>query len=64
MNSYILPTYNRAKLSFHKGKGSYLITKKGRKLLEEISDDFNDDILKNITESEASQLSDLLDKLR
>ncbi|MCB0382679.1 MAG: MarR family transcriptional regulator [Psychroserpens sp.] len=40
------------------------ITKKGRKLLEEISDDFNDDILKNITESEASQLSDLLDKLR
>ena len=34
MNSYILPTYNRAKLSFHKGKGSYLITKKGKKYLD------------------------------
>ena len=34
MNSYILPTYNRVKLSFHKGKGSYLITKKGKKYLD------------------------------
>ena len=34
MHSYILPTYNRAKLSFHKGKGSYLITKKGKKYLD------------------------------
>jgi DNA-binding MarR family transcriptional regulator len=40
------------------------ITNKGRKLLEEIADNFNDEILKNITEMEASQLSDLLDKLR
>ena len=40
------------------------ITEKGRLLLNEISDDFSDDILKNITENEAIQLSDLLDKLR
>lgn len=40
------------------------ITNKGRKLLEEISEDFNEDWLKNITEKEASLLSDLLDKLR
>jgi len=41
-----------------------IITDKGKKLLEDISDDVNDEILKNITENEASQLSDLLDKLR
>jgi len=41
-----------------------IITDKGKQLLEDISDDFNDEILKNITENEASQLSDLLDKLR
>jgi DNA-binding MarR family transcriptional regulator len=40
------------------------ITDKGRDLLEEISDNFNDDILKNITEEEASILSNLLDKIR
>jgi DNA-binding MarR family transcriptional regulator len=40
------------------------ITDKGKKLLNEISDNFNDEILKNINESEATQLSDLLDKLR
>ena len=40
------------------------ITNKGLKLLEEITEDFNDDWLKNITEKEASLLSDLLDKLR
>lgn len=40
------------------------ITDKGKQLLNEISDNFNDDILKNITEDEATQLSDLLDKLR
>lgn len=40
------------------------ITDKGKQLLNEISDNFNDDILKNITENEAIQLSDLLDKLR
>jgi len=40
------------------------ITKKGLKLLEEISEDFNEDWLHNITEKEASLLSDLLDKLR
>lgn len=40
------------------------ITEKGKKLLNDISDNFNDDILKNINESEAKQLSDLLDKLR
>lgn len=40
------------------------ITDKGKQLLEAISDNFNDDILKNITENEAEQLSDLLDKMR
>lgn len=40
------------------------ITEQGKKLLNDISDDFNDEILKNINESEATQLSDLLDKLR
>jgi DNA-binding MarR family transcriptional regulator len=40
------------------------ITDKGKKLLNDISDNFNDEILKNINESEATQLSDLLDKLR
>jgi len=40
------------------------ITVKGKQLLEDISDNLNDDILKNITENEATQLSDLLDKLR
>jgi len=40
------------------------ITENGKLLLNEISEDFSDDILKNITENEAIQLSDLLDKLR
>jgi MarR family 2-MHQ and catechol resistance regulon transcriptional repressor len=40
------------------------ITEKGKQLLNDISDNFNDEILKNINESEATQLSDLLDKLR
>jgi len=40
------------------------ITDNGKKLLNDISDNFNDEILKNINESEATQLSDLLDKLR
>ncbi|RIA09879.1 DNA-binding MarR family transcriptional regulator [Flavobacteriaceae bacterium MAR_2010_72] len=40
------------------------ITDKGLNLLNEIADDFNDDILKKITEEEADMLSDLLDKLR
>lgn len=41
-----------------------VITKKGLELLDEISDDFNDEWLKNISEDEATQLSDLLDKIR
>lgn len=40
------------------------ITQKGMQLLDEISDDFNEDWLQNLTEEEAAQLSDLLDKLR
>ncbi len=32
--------------------------------IEEISDDFNEDWMGEITEKEAAQLSDLLDKLR
>lgn len=34
MNSSILPTYNKVKLSFSSGKGSYLITKNGKKYLD------------------------------
>ncbi|WP_338733879.1 MarR family winged helix-turn-helix transcriptional regulator [Mangrovimonas cancribranchiae] len=41
-----------------------VITDSGRQLLKDISEDFNDDWLKKITQKEASQLSDLLDKLR
>ncbi|TYA59123.1 MarR family winged helix-turn-helix transcriptional regulator [Formosa maritima] len=40
------------------------ITKKGMILLEEISKNFNDDLLKNLTEEEALKLSNLLDKIR
>jgi DNA-binding MarR family transcriptional regulator len=40
------------------------ITMKGIKLLEEIADNFNDELIKNITEEEAQLLSDLLDKMR
>ncbi|MGM5471159.1 MarR family winged helix-turn-helix transcriptional regulator [Flavobacteriaceae bacterium LMO-SS05] len=40
------------------------ITTKGKQLLEEISDDFNVEIMKNFTENEAIQLNELLDKLR
>ena len=34
MQSSILSTYNRSKLSFVKGRGSYLITKNGKKYLD------------------------------
>ena len=34
MCSSILPTYNRAKISFNRGKGSYLISKNGKKYLD------------------------------
>ena len=34
MQSSILSTYKRSNLSFVKGKGSYLITKKGKKYLD------------------------------
>ncbi|MCK0124210.1 MarR family transcriptional regulator [Gelidibacter sp. F2691] len=40
------------------------ITEQGRMLLDSIADDFNDDLVKNITEEEAQTLSDLLDKMR
>lgn len=40
------------------------ITKAGTKLLAEIPNDFNRDLLKNLSEEEAKQLSDLLDKMR
>ena len=40
------------------------ITTKGIELLESISKDFNQDLLKNITEEEAVKLSGLLDKMR
>ena len=40
------------------------ITEKGMDLLDAISKDFNQDLLKNITEEEALQLSGLLDKIR
>lgn len=40
------------------------ITKKGIDLLQVIANEFNDDLLENINEKEATQLSDLLDKIR
>jgi DNA-binding MarR family transcriptional regulator len=40
------------------------ITNKGLKLLQEVSKSFNYDLLENLTEKEAMQLSNLLDKLR
>ncbi|WP_194767615.1 MarR family winged helix-turn-helix transcriptional regulator [Tamlana sp. I1] len=40
------------------------ITKSGLKLLEDISKDFKEDLLENLTKEEAQQLSDLLDKIR
>jgi DNA-binding MarR family transcriptional regulator len=40
------------------------ITSKGLSLLDDISKEFKDDLLENLTEDEAKQLSDLLDKIR
>jgi len=40
------------------------ITNKGLELLELISKNFKDDLLENLNEEEAIQLSDLLDKIR
>ncbi|WP_053977992.1 MarR family winged helix-turn-helix transcriptional regulator [Mangrovimonas xylaniphaga] len=40
------------------------ITKQGLELLESIADDFDVQLVKNLTEEEAGQLSDLLDKMR
>ncbi|NND52451.1 MAG: MarR family transcriptional regulator [Flavobacteriaceae bacterium] len=40
------------------------ITKKGGALLDDISKEMKNDLLKKLTEKEASQLSDLLDKIR
>lgn len=41
-----------------------VITKEGSTLLEAIPNNFNEDLLKNISEAEAEQLSNLLDKMR
>lgn len=40
------------------------ITEKGRELLASIPENLNKDLIKNLTEEEAEQLSDLLDKMR
>lgn len=40
------------------------ITQEGSDLLAEIPKDFNHELLKNLSEDEAKQLSDLLDKMR
>ena len=40
------------------------ITKQGMALLDEISKHLKDDLLENLNEAEAKQLSDLLDKIR
>ena len=40
------------------------ITKKGLDLLESIADDFDEQLVKNLSEEEAGQLSALLDKMR
>jgi MarR family transcriptional regulator, 2-MHQ and catechol-resistance regulon repressor len=41
-----------------------LITNDGKALLESIPNDFNKELLKNLNEQEAEQLSNLLDKMR
>lgn len=41
-----------------------VITKKGNALLESIPINFNKELLKNLSEEEAGQLSNLLDKMR
>jgi MarR family 2-MHQ and catechol resistance regulon transcriptional repressor len=40
------------------------ITEEGKKLLESIPHNFNRELLKNLSEEEAGQLSNLLDKMR
>ncbi|CAH8283148.1 DNA-binding MarR family transcriptional regulator [Mariniflexile fucanivorans] len=40
------------------------ITKEGKALLDAIPDSLNNDLLKNLNEAEAEQLSNLLDKMR
>ncbi|HLT34240.1 MAG TPA: MarR family transcriptional regulator, partial [Aquaticitalea sp.] len=40
------------------------ITVRGKQLLQSITNDFNNELTKNITEEEAQHLSDLLDKMR
>ncbi len=40
------------------------ITNKGLDLINEISKEFKEDLLENLTEEESKQLSDLLDKIR
>lgn len=40
------------------------ITQEGKNLLESIPDSLNNDLLKNLNEEEAEQLSNLLDKMR
>jgi MarR family transcriptional regulator, 2-MHQ and catechol-resistance regulon repressor len=40
------------------------ITKKGKELLKSIPNNFNKELLKNLNETEAEQLSNLLDKMR
>lgn len=40
------------------------ITEKGKSLLASIAEDFNEDLLKNLTDEEALLLSNLLDKMR
>ena len=40
------------------------ITAKGKELLNSIPDNFNDELIKNITEEDGQKLSDLLDKMR
>lgn len=40
------------------------ITQKGKDLLESIPNNFNKELLKNLNEAEAEQLSNLLDKMR
>ncbi|MFB9055983.1 MarR family winged helix-turn-helix transcriptional regulator [Mariniflexile ostreae] len=41
-----------------------IITQEGRALLDSIPINFNSDLIKNINETEAEQLSNLLDKIR
>lgn len=54
----------RLRSEFDKRVVKIIITKEGKDLLHSIPSNLNKELLKNLNETEAKQLSDLLDKMR